>query len=128
MKPFVPQHGFLINPTNKTCLISIITQCFASDTVSRPNDRHIVSTASGVSNPVLVVSTDTEFLAIPVNQAIGIHGFVYMRRDLTSCVNVLDIQEKIGTVKTHLLFVHAVSGFDSVSARFGKGKKTDMMI
>ena len=87
-------------------------------------DRLNVSTALEVSNPVLVVATDTDILVMLVNQASGIHGGVYMGRGLTSCVNVLDIQEQIGTVNTHLFFVHAVSGCDSVSALFGKGEKT----
>ena len=109
MKPFVAQHSFLGNPTNKTRL-SIITQCFVNDCVHCKQaeggaDRLIVSTALEVSNPVLVVATDTDILVMLVNQASGIRGGVNMGRGLTSCVNVLDIQEQIGTVKTHLLVV-----------------------
>ena len=83
MKPFVPQHSFLRNPTNKTRLISIITQCFANDCVhckqaEGDTDRLIVSTALDVSNPVLVVATDTDILVMLLNQASGIHGGVYM--------------------------------------------------
>ena len=99
MKPFIPQHSFLRNPTNKMHLFSIITQCFANDCVhckqaKRDADRLIVSTALEVSNLVLVVATDTDILVMLVNQASGIDGSVYMGRGLTSCVNVLDIQEK----------------------------------
>ena len=68
-------------------------------------DRLIVSTALEVSNPVFVVATDTDIMVMLVNQASGIHGSVNMGRGLTSCVSVLDIQEEIGAVKTHLLFV-----------------------
>ena len=110
MNPFVPQHSFLMNLTSKTHLISIITQCFVNDCVlckqvEGDAVRLIVSTALEVSNLVLVVATDTDILVLLVNQASGIHGGVYMGRGLTSCLNVLDIQEKIGIVKTHLLFI-----------------------
>ena len=47
-----------------------------------------------------------------------------MGRGLASCVNVLNIQGKIGAQKTYLLFNHAVSGCDSVSVLFEKSKKT----
>ena len=73
MKPFVPQHSFLRNQTNKTRFISIITQCFRNDCVhckqaEGDSDRLIVSTALEVSNPVFVVATDTDILVMLVNQ------------------------------------------------------------
>ena len=42
---------------------------------------------------------------------------------LASCVNTLHILEKVGALKTYLLHNHAVSGCDSVSVLFNKGKK-----
>ena len=87
-KPFVSQHSFLRNPTNKTRIIFIITQCVTNDCVQqaeRDADRLIVSTALKMSNLVLIVATDTGNLVMLVNQASGIHGGVYMGRGLTSC-------------------------------------------
>ena len=52
------------------------------------------------------------------------HNGEYMERGLASCVNVLDILEKIAAFKTYLLPNHAVSGCDSISVLFGNGKKT----
>ena len=116
MKPVVPQHRFLRNssyPTNKTCLISVIAQCFGDA------DKLIVSTALEVCNSVLVVATDIDILAMMMNYASGTHGGVYVGRGMCACGNVLDIQEKIGVLKTY----HALSGCDSVSVLFSKGKK-----
>ena len=73
-----------------------------------------------VFNPVLFVATDTDILAMLVNQANGTHGVVYMGRGLASRVNILDIQEKIGALKTYLLSNRAVSRCDSESMHFGK--------
>ena len=58
-----------------------------------------------------------------VNTARCTHGDVYMGRGIASCVNVLDILEKTGALKTNLLSNHAVSVCDSVSVLFGKGNK-----
>ena len=38
-----------------------------------------------MSNPVLIVVTDTDNLVMLMNQASGIHGGVYKGRSLTSC-------------------------------------------
>ena len=80
-------------------------------------ERLIVSTALDVSNPVPVVTTDTDILAMLVNHDSCTQGGVYMGQGMASCVNVLDILEKIGAHKTYLLSNHAVSGCDTVSAR-----------
>ena len=130
MKQLVPQHSFPGNPsylTKKTCLISSIAQCITNDYVQSKQveggaDRLIVLTDLEVSNPVLVIATDTGSL---VMQASGTHGGFYgIRRGLASCLNVLHIQEKIGTHKACLLFNNAVYGCESVQVFFEKGKKT----
>lgn len=59
-----------------------------------------------------------------VNQASGTPDGVYMGRGLVSCVNVLDIQEKIGALKTYLLFSQHVSTYNSVTVLFGNSKST----
>ena len=83
---------------------------FANKQAEGGADRLIVSTALEISNPVLV-ATDTDILAMLVNQTSDTRGGVYLRRGLPSCVNVLDILEKIGTLMTY----HVASGCDIVS-------------
>ena len=65
MKPLLPQHNFLRNPsyvTNKTYLILIIAQSVTNNYVQckqakEDTDRLIVSTDQEVSNPMFVVAT-----------------------------------------------------------------------
>lgn len=98
MKPLVPQHSFLRNPsylTNKTRLISITAQCIANNSVQckqaeGDTDRLTVSTDQEVSNPVLAVATQHSAHAGEPGQW---HTGVYMGQGLAACVNVLNNQE-----------------------------------
>ena len=83
---------------------------FANKQAEGNADMLIVSIALEISNPVLVAA-DTDILAMLVNQTSGTYGGVYMGRGLSSCVNVLDILEKIGTLMTY----HVASGCNIVS-------------
>ena len=94
--------------------------------------------AAGIETPppVMVLAADTDVLVIlvattPSNQKVhfGTTRFSWNQKvhfGITrfSCVDIGDIQARIGDLQQHLLFCRAFSGCDSVSALFGKGKKT----
>lgn len=131
------QSDFLSNSHNKGELISMMSVQFrdAGMVVHQADgdaDTLIVSTALGqldAGHSVVVVSTDTDVLAMLIGRAQVKNQELHVLHPGTSKVagkmfNVGKIQGEIGADMVEcILFAHAVSGCDTTSAVFGKGKK-----
>lgn len=93
-------------------------------------DTLIASTAvlmSAQKQSVTVVATDTDVLTLLVSRA-EVSYDLYMlmmsvSKSMSKIHNISDIQEKIGELKDVLLFAHAISGCDTTSSLYRKGKK-----
>ncbi|KAE8740307.1 hypothetical protein FOCC_FOCC014181 [Frankliniella occidentalis] len=130
------QTYFLSNNANKQRLIELICKKFKAvgikvDQANGDADPLIVSTLLkyvGKRRDVHVVSKDTDVLAM----LIGIlprQKNVYVLHPPTSKVpdklfDVAKIVRQIGKMKGYVLFAHAISGCDTTSAAYNKGKKT----
>ena len=53
----------------------------------------------------------------------GIHMLYHMLYHPLQLYNIDELQSAVGDMKQHLMFVHAISGCDTVSAPYMKGKK-----
>ena len=91
-------------------------------------DILIVSTALTLAKterrPVVVVGTDIDLLVMLISQSssdMGIHMLCH--RNPLQLYNIDELQSTFGDMKQHLMFVHAISGCDTVSAPYMKGKK-----
>jgi len=84
--------------------------------------------AKSESQPIVVIGTDTDLLVILVSQ-ITPGMSVYMCGHSPPIVYDLQaIQSAIGGVRTHLMTLHAITGCDTTSALFGKGKKKALLL
>lgn len=130
----ISQEKFLLNSKNKNNLIKLLKNKFSEvGIVSRQcdgdADRTIVTTAielaQNLNRKVVIVAEDTDVLVLltaltPNNLHIfflkpgrpNIHEAVYDSRSLNNNP----------TVKENILFLHAFTGCDTVSATLGKGK------
>lgn len=74
--------------------------------------------------PVAVVGTDTDLLVMLVARATSSTD-VYMlcRSNPVTVFNIHEIQHAIGDTRNHLMFLHAVTGCDTVSAIYRQGKR-----
>ena len=91
-------------------------------------DLLIVSTALTLAQterkPVVVVATDTELLVMLISQSFSdtdIH--MWCHRNSLQLYNIDELQSTVVDMKQHLMFVYAISGCDTVSAPYMKGKK-----
>lgn len=131
----ISQADFLSNSHNKTRLITLLTRSLreVGVTVHQAKgdaDTLIVSTAlqeCTTGRDVLVVSTDTDVLVMLVARSEGNPKLTVLhpgtRTVPSKMYDVSQINEKLGSTKECLLFSHAVSGCDTTSAIYGKGKK-----
>ncbi len=91
-------------------------------------DSLIVATALSIaqSQPkdVVVVGTDTDLLVMLVSQSTE-HCHLYMLSKVdTMCLyDIAEIKRSVGDAAEHLMFIHAITGCDTVSALFGQGKR-----
>jgi len=126
----VPQADFLSNSQNKARLINLLSQTLESEGVRvrqaiADADALIVKTALDIArekNKVVVVGTDTDLLIMLLARARK-PDKIYFLSPGSKAYNVGSIQNTIGERKQCLLFIHAMSGCDTTSALFGKGKK-----
>ena len=91
-------------------------------------DHIIVSAALTLApterKPVVVVGTDTDLLVMLISRSssdMDIHMLCH--RNLLLLYNIDELQLDVGDMKQHLMFVHAISRCDTVSAPYMKGKK-----
>ncbi len=96
-------------------------------------DTVIVSTALAVveaeERPVVVVGTDTDLLVMLVARASATTD-VYMKccSNPEMIFSINEIQHSIGDTRNHLMALHAVTGCDTVSAIYRRGKKAPFNI
>ena len=131
------QASFLANGANKSKLIKMIRKKFEhhrirTDQADADADALISTTAltlaKSESQPIVVIGTDTDLLVILVSQ-ITPGMSVYMCGHSPPIVYDLQaIQSAIGGVRTHLMTLHAITGCDTTSALFGKGKKKALLL
>ena len=88
-------------------------------------DHLIVSTALTLAQTerktVIVVGTDTDLLVMLIYQSssdMDIH--MVCHRNTLQLYNIGELQSAVGDMKQHLMFVHAISGCDTVSAPYMK--------
>ena len=92
-------------------------------------DHSIVSTALTLAQterkPVVVVGTDTDLLVILIFQSSSdIWTSICCAIEiLCSCTPLVNYNKAVGDMKQHLMFLDAISGCDTVSATYMKGKK-----
>ena len=74
--------------------------------------------------PVVVVGTNTDLLVMLVSQCssdMDIHMLCH--RNPLQLHTIGELQSAVGDMKQHVMFVHAISGCDTVSTPYMKGKK-----
>ena len=96
-------------------------------------DWLIVSTAMDTAKaekvPIVVVGTDTDLLVMLVAQAtrdMDLH--MLFGRNALQRYSIGEIQEAFQNIKQHLMFVHAITGCDIVSALYNPGKKKALAV
>ena len=133
MQTTTTQAAFLANSSNKKRLISMLSEKMREAGIyvkqaEADADAMIVATVLSLAEsqelPVTLVGTDTDLLVMLVAQT-NPSASVYMlcRSSPTTIYNINEIQESIGTTSQHLMFIHAITGCDTVSAIYRQGKR-----
>ena len=75
---------------------------------------------------VVVVGTDTDLLALLVSRCDTSHSVYFLKPGSgdPKVFNICDIQQNIGEMREAILFLHAATGCDTMSALFKKGKRS----
>lgn len=133
--PSSTQSEFLKNTSNKTNFISFLAAKltaakFKVQISPGDADTHIVNTAFTFSNENkkgVIVGEDTDLLVIMIAVARS-NDECFMLMPATKfkpqkVFNSKLLQEALGDVKNHIAFLHAVTGCDTTSSLFNKGKK-----
>ena len=126
------QDRFLSNQKNKSQFIDPIFHYLKRDHQQAINcrgdaDAIIVKTAinqaSTVSNSVVVVADDTDIVTMLLyNWKSSMSDVIFYIERLQKGWSMKSLTPAVVDIKEHLLFIHACSGCDTVSAPFGKGK------
>lgn len=127
------QAALLANSNNKKRLIQTLREqmLMAGIHVKQAEadaDTLIVSTALTTAEseelPAIVVGTDTDLLVMLVAQATPSTAmYMLCRSSPTTLYNIHEFQHAIGDTTKHLMFLHAVTGCDTVSAIYRQGKR-----
>src|SRR6218665_614725 len=127
------QAAFLTNGNNKKRLIESLREKMLQAGIrvkqaEADADTLIVSTALAVAEseklPVVVVGTDTDLLVMMVARATTTTDiFMLCQSKPVVVFSILDIQHAIGYTRNHLMFLHAVTGCDTVSAIYRQSKR-----
>lgn len=130
----VPKADFLSNNTNKSNFIRALGKVLLENGINvkfadGDADTLIVTTAVAISDnlpegTVAVVSEDTDIIVLLIHYC---HKKMFMIRPgkVSKPNKIIDIpalQQKLGDLKNVILSVHAISGCDTTSAVFNKGK------
>ena len=96
-------------------------------------DTLIVSTVLTVTEteevPVVVVGTDTDLLVrLVARESSGTDTYMRCCRNPEMVFRVSDIPEALGDTRNDLLSVHAITGCDSVSAIYRRGKRNPLVM
>ena len=132
------QDRFLSNKNNKSQFIDLISRFLKNDHQNVINcngdaDTTIVETAINQatlsSNHVVVVADDTDIaIMLLYHWKDCIVDIIFYPQRLQKGWSVKSITPFLTTIKEHLLFIHAWSGCDTVSAPFGKGKASFLQL
>ncbi|KAG1715034.1 hypothetical protein GQR58_000608 [Nymphon striatum] len=127
------QAAFLANSHNKQRLIQTLHEKMLMSGIrvkqaEADADTLIVSTAIAVTESeeqsVVVVGTDTDLLVMLVARATTTTDlYMLCRGNPITVFNIHEIQHAIGDTRYHLMFLHAVTGCDTVSAIYRQGKR-----
>ena len=125
------QKEFLNNRDNKAQFISLLSskmeeagiECLHSEGDA---DYLIASTviakAAESDDPVVLVGNDTDLVGELVSESASEN--VFMKFGYQQTYRISDMQAKLNeNIRRHILLLHSISGCDSVSALFRKGKK-----
>ena len=132
MKVTTAQRVFLQNRKNKSRLIKFITDDMnaAGITVKQATgdaDQLIVSTALSLADqqesPVIVIATDTDILSSLVDLA-NPQGNIFMldSNKPIKYVKIQDVQKEHSDIAGYIMILHSITGSDTTSALFMKGK------
>ncbi|KAG1677542.1 hypothetical protein GQR58_013879 [Nymphon striatum] len=127
------QAAFLANSHNKQRLIQTLHEKMLMSGIRVKQAEAdagtlIVSTAIAVAESeeqsVVVVGTDTDLLVMLVARATTTTDlYMLCRGNPITVFNIHEIQHAIGDTRYHLMFLHAVTGCDTVSAIYRQGKR-----
>ena len=133
MKTTTSQKSFLQNQKNKSRLITYLTPELQKCDIQVKQHhadadplviKTVLSTASVSDRPIVVVATDTDILVMLVTLAPTDLNIQFLSsRNPMQIFKITDIQTANKDIKPHLMTMHALSGCDTVSALYMKGKK-----
>lgn len=130
----IPKADFLSNSTNKTNFIRSLGEMLVGNGINvkfanGDADTLIVTTAVAMSDnfpegAVAVVSDDTDIMVLLIHYC---QKKLFMIRPgklskPNKISNISALQQKLGNLKDVILSVHAISGCDTTSAMFNRGK------
>ena len=126
------QAAFLSNSHNKNILIEAVREKMLMFGIrvkqaEADADTLIISTALHVAEsaeePVVVIGTDTDLLVMLVARTTpSTNMYMLCRSNPTTMYNIHEIQRVIEDTAKHLMFLHAKTGCDTVSAIYRQRK------
>ena len=127
------QSSFLSNVNNKARLIQALIEkmpLFGIRVKQAGSDADslIISTALHVAEaaeaPVVVIGTDTDLLVMLLALTISSTNMYMMCcRNPITIYSIHDIQQAIGETSNYIMFLHAMTGCDTVSSIYRQGKR-----
>lgn len=139
MKVSTSQSLFLNNRQNKARLITMLMVKMENSGVlcsQAPADAdYLISNTALASatvqdRPVILVGNDTDLLVMLVDKATPTMDiYMQFRNNPLTIYSITEIQQALhAVVKRHILFAHAVTGCDTVSALYNIGKRKALSI
>ena len=126
----VAQADFLANAQNKSRFIGLLSQKFESNGIlvrqaTADADSLIVETSlqeSKGSKKVMVIATDTDVLLMMIAPAPRFNNLSFVSPG-SRLYDIESVQKPLKSKRNCLLFLHAITGCDTTSALYKKGKK-----
>ena len=126
------QDRFLSNEHNKAQLIDLISNSLKNDGQHVTNcngdaNTQIVETAinlsASTSTPIVVVADDIDIIVMLLyHWREEFQEVTFFQERAQKGWSIKTVSPSLKSIREHLLFIHAWSGCDTVSAPFGKGK------
>ena len=132
-KVLFTQERFLSNEYNKIQLIDLVSAYLKNNSQTVINcagdaDTKIVSTALSLSHgerQVVVVADDTDIAVMMLyHWSEEMSNLVFFQAKMNRGWNIRLASPGLHALRDHLLFAHAMSGCDTTSAPYGKGKSS----
>lgn len=134
----VTQDRFLSNEKNKSQFIVLVSEYLRNDHQEVINcegdaDTTIIETAinqaATSSNSVVVVADDTDIaVMLMYHWKDSMADVIFYLERLQQGWSMKSVTPTVAEIKEHLLFIHAWTGCDTVSAPFGKGKTSFLQL